>query len=161
NPSDEFVRFFAGRIHTGKLTTRIVDKFREITGAALQQFINDQISDTLQDALKKKTQPPDSTGLEVKVTVDPLTDPLPTEEEKEAYHIVRAILCQAIDADRIEYRNPKKGFTIVLDSNHKPLCRLHFDGDPKEIGLIDENKVERPQVIQQPSDIYRFSEELK
>ena len=163
HPSDEFVRFFAGQVHTGKLTQRIVDKFRGITGAALQQFINDQISDTLQDALKKKTQPPDPTGQKGEAIVDnPPAVPLPTEEEKEAYQIVRAILCGSIDPDRIKYKDLKKGFTVVLDdSTWKPICRLHFDDDPKEIGLLDDNKVETRQKIQQPSDIYRYSEELK
>ena len=163
DPSDEFVRFFAGRVHSGKFTQKIRDKFRGITEPALQQFINDQISDTLQDTLKKKTQPPDPTGPKGEVIVDsPPTAPLPTEEEKEAYHIVRAILCQSINPDRIRYRDLKKGFTMVLDdSTWKPICRLHFDEDPKEIGLLDENKAETRQAIQQPSDIYRFSEQLK
>lgn len=161
-PSDEFVRFFASQIHSGKLMQKVIDKFRGITGAALQQFINDQISDTLQDALKKKTAPPPPPPPPVDgETGGPSTAPLPTEEEKEACHIVRAILCQSIDADRIKPKKWAIGFTIVLDGKKKPLCRLYLDEGHKEIGLLDENGVEAKQEIKKVSEIYKFSENLK
>lgn len=42
-----------------------------------------------------------------------------------------------------------------------PLCRLYFDNEPKEIGLLEGNRTETRQPIQEFSNIYRFSVELK
>jgi predicted type IV restriction endonuclease len=160
-PSEDFVKFFAGEVYRGKkIVKKVLDQFTVLTKKALAQYIRDQIDNKINKAFGEDDKGGVTTE-ETDTQVTALPEP-PTDEEKEAYHIVRAILCQSIDPTRITYKNLKKGFTVVLDDKQtKPICRLYFDKESNEVGLLDENKVETRQAIQQPSDVYRFSEELK
>ncbi|MGO9569719.1 MAG: type I restriction endonuclease [Desulfomonilaceae bacterium] len=165
-PSDDFAKFIAGKLYASpgkRITSAMVDRVKPLTAQAIAQHIDDTVNEIWRrgkDSKKQKTEE-EGPGQQVDVTPVPETD-VPTDAEKEAYQIVRAILCQSVDPERIKYRDLKKGFTVLLDDKQtKPICRLYFDKDSKEVGLLDENKAETKQVIQQPSDIYRFSEALK
>lgn len=84
-----------------------------------------------------------------------------TEEELEAYRIVVAILRRKVQIDRIVYRDTQSYFGILLDDNNrKPLCRLHFNGNKKYIGIFDSDKKELRNQIDKLEDIYQFENEL-
>ena len=66
-----------------------------------------------------------------------------------------------VDIERITYRDTQSYFGILLDDNNrKPLCRLHLNGGKKYIGLFDENKTERKELLTSLDDIYKFEEQL-
>ena len=85
-----------------------------------------------------------------------------TEEEIEGYHIVKAIVRQVVDANRVVYRDTKSYMGILLDDNNrKPLCRLRFNYSQKYIGLLDQQKNETKHPIENLNEIYKFAEQLK
>src|SRR5690606_705255 len=47
NPSEEFVRLFASRVYTGKITQAVRDQFAEITKKAFHAFVAERINDRL------------------------------------------------------------------------------------------------------------------
>ncbi len=162
-PSEDFVKFFAGEVYQGKkIVKKVLDQFTVLTKKALAEYIKEKVDDRLKIAIRVGQE--DGSGPQKEEPEQPAIGlpALPTDEEKEAYYIVRAILCQAVNPERIDYRKGKKRFDILLDnSNRNPICRFYLDDEPKEVGLLDANKTETRQVIQQPSEIYRFGEKLK
>ena len=57
-----------------------------------------------------------------------------TDEELMGFYIVRAILCNTVDLDRVVDRDAQSYFAILFDDNNrKPICRLHFNGGKKYV----------------------------
>lgn len=162
SPSDEFVRFFASQLYSGKLTQAIRERFTDITKRAFNQFINERINTRLKSAL---------TGTEQVFQVgsqEPVETPLDeekvvtTEEELEGFYIVKSILREVISPTRIVHRDTQSYFGILLDDNNrKPICRLHFNRTQKYIGFFDETKKEERIAIDDLHDIYNFADRLK
>ena len=44
SPSEDFVRFFATQLYSGRMTHGVMQQFAELTKTALHQFVNDRIS---------------------------------------------------------------------------------------------------------------------
>lgn len=162
SPSEEFVRFFAKKVYPGILTSNVKEKFEGITKIALNQFIKDQVNSRLKSALdasddkeesKEKIEDPIATSKSKIIT---------TEDEWEGFYVIRAILSEKIDVDRIAIRDKISYCGILLDDNNrKPICRLHFNTSQKYLGLLDENKKEEKIPIEAVKDIYNHSEKLK
>ncbi len=75
--------------------------------------------------------------------------------------IVKTILRQKIDKNRISYRDAQSYFSIILDNNNrKPICRLYFNTTQKSISTFDENKKEVKTKIDSLDDIFNFSDEF-
>lgn len=162
SPSEAFVKFFAGQVHSGKLTQKIVDKFTGITRAALKQYISDRISDTLKSALDKETASQKEPEEPVEGEISSEKGLETTPEELEGYHIVRALLCTNVSPERIYVRDTRQYCGILLDDNRrKPICRLYFNTDQKAIGFFDEIKKETRESITQLSDLYGFADRLR
>jgi len=84
-----------------------------------------------------------------------------TEEELQGFYIVRAILCNTVDLDRVVERDAQSYFAILFDDNNrKPICRLHFNTGNKYVETFDENKVGTKHRIESLKDIYKLSEQL-
>ncbi|WP_419593178.1 hypothetical protein, partial [Thiolapillus sp.] len=133
-PSEEFVRFFASRIYGGRLTQSVLEQFRKIVKKAREQFINEKINDRLKSALSTNEDKKEEIS-EVVETIgsSPKNDGIETtEEEIEAYNIIKAILRNVIDVKRVVMRDKKSYCGILLDdTNRKPICRLHFNRSRK------------------------------
>ena len=85
-----------------------------------------------------------------------------TEEELEAYHIVKAILREAVDPRRVTQRDQISYFNVLLDdTNRKPICRLHFNTTQKQIGIFDKDKKEEKIPINDLNEIYEYADRLK
>ena len=84
-----------------------------------------------------------------------------TEEEMEAYNIVKAILRDIIDVKRVKMRDTKSYCGILLDDNNrKPICRLHFNSTQKYLGLIS-NKEEKRVPIDSLDDIFEHADSIR
>ena len=84
-----------------------------------------------------------------------------TKNERQAYHIVRAVLSREIALSRVAIRDTKSDCGILLDDNNrKPICRLHFNGSQMQVSLFGENRRHQRHDIDCVSDIHRFEEEL-
>lgn len=160
-PSEDFVKYFAKQVYGGKLTKKALDEFTQITERALKTSINDMVSNRLKAALEKEINQQDeeeaqaeeeNEGKKIETTV----------EEIEGFHIVRALLRKDINPDRIVHRDQQTYFGILLDDNNrKPICRLHFNGPQKYLGLFDEDKNENRIPIKRLDEIYDHADQLK
>jgi predicted type IV restriction endonuclease len=169
-PSEDFVKFFAAQIYTGKLTQAVRGQFAQLTRQALRAFINDQINERLKTALTAETAPaapaeaPPATVAPAAVFVETPTV-VTTDEEREAYLVIKAILRDLVDVRRIAMRDVQSYCGILLDDNNrKPICRLHFNGAQKYLGFFDgakDGQKEDRQPIEQIDDLYRYAERLR
>lgn len=170
-PSDEFVRFFVSKVYTGKMTPAVREKFSQTTKRALRQFVTDQLNERLKVALGNNspavvdtpvatTQPsPEATQLEA----DKKPPIVTTDDEREAFFVIRAILREILDVRRIALRDQQSYCGVLLDDNNRrPLIRLYFNGTKKIVGLFDnaERKEERI-TLAGLEDLYALAPRLK
>lgn len=157
-PSAPFVRLFAGQVYEGKLISRVIEEFTELVHTAFNQTIGEKVSDRLNAALHKETQKQQEEVIE---TIEESSKIVTTEEELEGYRIIVAILRRKLSVKRIVHRDTQSYFGILLDNNNrKPLCRLHFNGSKKYLGLFNESKHETREHIESLEDIYQFDKQL-
>ncbi|OOF29807.1 type I restriction endonuclease [Salinivibrio proteolyticus] len=143
--------------------------FTEITKKALKQFLNDSINARLKYAIgseERESVSAESKGEQGDVNLVDEDDSNPkivtTEEELDGYNVVKAILREKVEVSRVAHRDTQSYFGILLDDNNrKPLCRLHFNGRQKYIGLFDANKKETKNPIDSVDDIFQYAGQLK
>jgi hypothetical protein len=170
-PSPEFVKLIAKKVYDGQFTAKILDQFTGLVKRSISNHINDVISDRLKTALKAETEEKKQEKETVQVTMQ-----LPegviymsedgsivtTQEEIEAFYIVRSIVRQHIGSDRITYRDAHSYFAIFIDDNNrKTVCRLYFNSPTnKRIAFLNDDKKEVMYKIQSLDEIYNYSEQL-
>lgn len=158
NPSNEFIKLFASKVYSGRMTEKVLEEFKELVQKAFNQFVSEKINDRLNAALNKETIKQQEDKIE---PVEEESRVQTSEEELDGYRIVVAILRRKIPVNRILFRDTQSYFGILLDDNNrKPLCRLHLNGGKKYIGLFNENKTEVKQPIESIDAIYQFEKEL-
>jgi hypothetical protein len=151
-PDDDFVKLFASRVYSGQMRANVLEQFRTITRRAFRQFIGDNLKEHLQSA--------EQSFYEVEEEEEPLI--VTTGEETEGFMIVRAILREVVDVQRVTMRDTQSYCGILLDdTNRQPICRLHFNRAQKYLGLFDENKNEERYPIDTLEEIYQYAEHLK
>jgi hypothetical protein len=172
-PGDEFVRFFASRVYPGKMTPAVREKFTLTTRRALRQFITDQLNERLKTALGASSpmvaeaqpaaavapsQPENGT-----VAEEERPAVVTTNDEREAFYIVRAILREAVDVKRIAMRDQQSYCGILLDDNNrKPIARLYFTGTKKVVGLFDNEQRKEERVVLTDLDaLYELAPRLR
>ena len=164
-PADDLVRFLTKQVYEGAVTAKVSEQFTEIVRRAFHQLVNERVTGRLKSAMI------DEGAADTPAPTDSDTPPPPaqnskadietTEEEREGFHIVRALLRDTVDVRRIVARDVQSYFGILLDDNNrKPICRLHFNGGKKYVMLFDTEKGERTD-IQTLDDLYPLADRLK
>lgn len=159
-PTDDFVRLFGKHIYDGMLTKAVVDQLRPAIQSALDEVIRDRIQDRLNVAFTADKRPTQAEST-VEVTSEEAII-VTTDEELQAFYIVRAIAAKEIGIERVTLRDSKSYCAIFIDDNNrKPLCRFYFNAKKtKAIGFLDSNKNENRVSIERVEQIYEFSEQL-
>lgn len=171
-PSYEFMKFFVSQVYNGRMTQSVREQFEALTRRAFRQFINDQINERLKTAL--------GPGVSVPVAPQPAIAPTPeptpvmvetqadgsklvtTDEELDAFYIVRAILREIVPVKRVILKDAQTYCAILLDNNNRrPLCRLHFNTTKRQIGFFSDPKTEVRILIQEIDEIYGHADKLK
>ncbi|MBN9311927.1 MAG: restriction endonuclease [Chryseobacterium sp. 39-10] len=165
NPSDELVRLLVNRFFEKPLTANRMITFKEYAKRALSISISESISSRLKSALVINDNIETEKAVVSTVNIDQNTDVskvITTEEELEAFQIVKAILRERISSDRIAYRDTQSYFGILLDDNNrKPICRFHFGTNRKLIELFHKGKDSGEKIILDSLDgIYSHRNEL-
>lgn len=169
-PSEDFVKFFASQVYSGKLTQPVREQFAQITKKTFKQFINDKINERLSIALASEaatSQTKDqmqSDSLKIESDLEEAKDPriITTDEERDGYYIIRTILRGIIDVDRISIRDTINYCGVVIDgSPRKTVARLYFNSTEKTIGIIDEQKNEEKFLLSSIDEIYKYDDKLK
>jgi hypothetical protein len=171
-PSDEWVRFFLGRVYEGRSTQRIIDQFRPLVAKALNQYVGDQVNSRLKTALgddglpqSDATAPPSAPA--AVSTPEPALEPaviasdevVTTAEELDGYNIVRAIAVSDVVPERIVHRDGKVYMAILLDDNNrKPIIRLHLNGkNVKFVTTFEQGRNGTRHDIESVVDIYKVA----
>lgn len=163
NPSGEFVRFFARKIYPKIITEKVLIQFTGLVKKSLHQLINDMINDRLKSALTKEEGPAkeqEPTGKTVEEVVVEKGKTETTDQEKEAFFIVKSILRNMVDPNRIVYRDTQSYLNILLDDTiRKQICRVYLNSQKKYIGLFEAKKETRIQ-IGSIDEIYTYADHL-
>lgn len=167
NPSDESVRFFLSSIYDGIKTANVIDHFRPILKKALNGYISELMNDRIQSALSNDNQetaaPNPSPELEVQQAeeVPSASKIATTEEEKEAYFIVKNLLKDIVFPEDITYKDTASYFNILYQNNTwRWICRLKLSENRKSLIIPDENKKEQVFQLESLYDIEKYKEQL-
>ncbi|WP_291530677.1 type I restriction endonuclease [Bacteroides sp. UBA939] len=158
NPSTELVKLLAKQVYDGTMYQNVIDQFTPLVKKSISSYINDIISERLKGALKVE----EKEEIKVEEPTTPVEDSkiVTTEEELEAFRIIRAICRSKVDVTRIVYRDAQTYFSILLDDNNrKAICRMYFNTAQKYVATIDENKKDVKHPILSLDELYNFTEE--
>lgn len=163
SPSPEFVKLIAKQIYDGMITPKILDQFTMLVRKSISGLISDTISERLKTALKTESSDNEIEKQDEPINIDGKdAGIITTEEELEGFMIVKAILREVVDINRVFYRDAQTYFAILFDDNNrKPICRLYFNGGKKYIATFDEDKKEIKNYIESLNDIYNYCAQLK
>lgn len=181
NPGDEFVRYFVKYTGDGKSSAKQIEQYRPIVKKSIASVINDIIAERLNVAIKNENntdkQPGDENVCNDDQTVHPEAEKLPdgivfqdkekgittTQEEMDAYNIVRSILRQYVDAKRIQYNDYKSYFTVNIDgSTWWWVCRLYLGKRKKQFCIPKDNYASNEwNEIESVDDLFKYADKLK
>ena len=165
NPSEDFANYIVGEIYEGRRTSSIIEKFIPIIKKSFNQFINETMSNKFKETLKSSDF---KTSEEIALSSDDtiekeipeLNKIITTNEELEAYAIIKSILRPAIDLSHITYKDTESYFGILFDGNtRKWICRLSLNVK-KILILPEENKTKTKYELKSLDDIYLYSDQL-
>lgn len=155
-PSEEFVKMLAARVHTGNITAAVKDHYTKIVMLSSTALIRDLVQERLSSALIATSLPTsdeqvDDSGEEV----------ITTEEEIGGFHIVQAIASRVTQPKRIVIRDAKAYCAILLDDNNrKTIARLHFNGLTRKYVGTFVGKSETKHLIAELTDIYQLEAQI-
>lgn len=171
-PSDDFLRFFLQGCYSGPKTQNVLEKFRPILRKALNDLISEMMNDKIKVALGgsggsvsiSEPKPAEEAAAsvvdeesEVKRTPNIVT----TEEELEAYFIIKNLLNGVTDIHNITYKDTESYINILYKANtRKWICRLRLTNNVKSLILPDESKREIKYPLKDIYDLSQYKEQL-
>jgi hypothetical protein len=171
-PTEEFVKFFFSRVNpNSRFVSSAREQFTPLVQKGLVQFVRERVGSRLRNALAQEEGEAVEELSEASMEDAPLPDGVvfmdddgvvTTEEEIEAFHIVKSICREVIEGSRIHHRDTKSYMGILVDDNNRrPICRLHFNGTQNYLGVFDVEKNEDRVAIDSVDDIYKYKEPLQ
>jgi hypothetical protein len=162
NPSDDFIRIFAGKLTNKPLRQQVIEEFRGYVKQALNETINDLVNDkinALKEKLNNENSPENIEEINEYSKQNKDNGIVTTEEELEGYYIVKSIFAKVIDLNRIAQRDTKSYFGILLDDNNRKwLVRLHFNYSNKYIEIRTGEKESEKFLLNTLNDIYNYED---
>lgn len=162
DPSDDFVRFWLRDIYPGRLTQGVVEQFRPMVKRAFSQYISDLINDRLTSAMKNTSVEKESAVAKEETVAEVDAEPgiETTEEEIEAFFIIKSILRSEIDPSRLTYKDTLRYFNVLVDDvARKWICRLYLREGSKSIVFHREDYQSRRQ-FDSLDDLYNFRDKF-
>jgi len=162
-PSEDFIRIMASRVHDGRLTPAVKESFGRMLGATIGLVIRDLVNDRLSNALNASS-PPIGTDDATDAVGSETTEEgvVTTQDEISGFHIIQAIASRLIDPKRVIIRDAKSYCAILLDDNNrKTIARMHFNGiTTKYLGTFT-GKDEQRNLISELTQIYQFAPQIE
>ncbi|HCW53772.1 MAG TPA: endonuclease [Clostridium sp.] len=158
-PSEDFCNYILSNVYDGRKTSSVIEKFSPIIKRAYTQLINETLSTKFAETLKGDINDADEQPDENSSTSN-THKIITTDEELEAFAIIKSMLRKVIEPAFITYKDTEKYFGILYKNNtRKWICRL-FLGCKKSIVFPKENKQQERKYIENINDLYNFEEEL-
>lgn len=170
NPSPEFVKVLARQVFEGTISARMLEFFTGIVKRSATSIVNERVNDRLKTALGDVSGvvPVSAPDVSHQSATSELSDNKEdeyetTEEEMQAFYIVKSILGEKVGLERVFHRDRKLYFSVIFDNNdRKPICKFWFNAKKaKYVSLFDAEKVETKVGIETLNDIYSLSSELR
>ncbi len=164
---DGFARWLFDKTnHDYSFTKTVRARFGELALKGLHGVVSERVNKRLRSAVGLERSTPPTSEAPPAPDVAPPSDTerkiITTDEEIEGFHIVRAIACRVVDVERVAARDTQAYFGVLLDDNNrKPICRLQFNAASKKyLVLFDAEKNPTRHLIDRPTDIYKFADEI-
>lgn len=177
SPSAEYVRFIAKQVYDGQVNANVINQFAPIVKRAIGSIINDIIADRLNVAIKNEEQSTVNTGQEQSndnglvmdklpegvVMVDSENGVVTTQDELDAYNIIRSILRKYISADKIVYKDFKSYFAIGIENvSYWWVCRLSFGSRKMSVYFPTEGFKSQERIeIESVDDFFKYADRLE
>lgn len=157
NPSDEFIKALLNEgIYDGVKNKTVIEKFKPLIKRAINIYITDMVNAKLQNAINNNQEIIDDD-----LTKEDSSNIITTADELQAYYIVKAILSEYCNPDKIYYKDTASYFGVLFDNKTtKWICRFYFKENVQYITISDENKKEIRYDISCINDIYKYKDEL-
>ena len=164
NPCEDFVKFFLSYVYTGRKTNPIILQFNNIVKKALRQFLNDELNQRLKSIMNTPEKADDNieneNGCNPYHNQSTNSDIVTTDEELQAFEIVKEIIKEIVDLERIGYKDTKYYMSILLD-NKKVICRFYFKVTKKLLAFPNKEKKYERVEIDNVEDISNYTVLLK
>jgi len=159
SPSEDFVKHILYYIYEGQRTQKVIEKYQPLVKKAFNSFINDLVNQKISSALSSNTESEQET--ETVVEDSNVSKIVTTEEEIEAFYIIRGLLAGIVPIEDIAHRDTESYFGILYkDNNRKPICRLNLDTKNKQLLIPDESKKFDRIYINSLNDLYEYKDRL-
>ena len=139
NPDVSFVKFFLKRIYDGKLTQNVISKYTPIIKEAINLYITNEVNKKIQNALseiKKEEQRQEEEQQSQEEQIEENKREL-SDDEKKAVFLIRSVLTQIIDIERISFRKNKRYISLVIDNKiGNYFARIYLSTKNMYIGLF-------------------------
>lgn len=172
NPSDDIVKLFLRDVYSGLKTQSVIERFRPILKKALSEYISETMNDKIKaalgtesavtDPLPASAEPEPDLSIETEVCEHSVASKIvTTDEELEAFSIVKEILKEIVDSEHITYKDTVNYFGVLYKNNtRKWICRFRFTPAAKYIILPDNDKTEIRTQLSSLRDIQLYKQEI-
>lgn len=136
SPASSFVEYFVRQVYSGRVTQSVIEQFTPIIKKSISTVINDVISDRLNSAIKNEELQSESIQGNETTTKD--NGIVTTQEELDAFEIIKAILAEKFDVSKLCYKDFKTYFLIYYaNEQYWWVCRLSLKQYSKAIIFPD------------------------
>lgn len=141
--NDNFANYVLCEVYEGRKTQQVVEKFKPVIKRAVNQFISDLLNERLTSALSRTKDDAEKDNPENKPKPAEETEEkdnriATTDEERDGYAIIKAILRNVLPVERIFCRDTVNYFGVLCDNkNYKWICRLKVERANKFIIFPD------------------------
>lgn len=169
NPSDDFTKLFLNRTYAGRQTQSVVDKFKPVLKKSLNTYISELMNDKIKAALGANEETPQKSesevekieNVEVAEEQDKTLDIVTTDEELEAYFIIKNLLKDIVPMQDITYRDTVSYINILYkDNGRKWICRLVLKENKKVLILPNDDKSKEKIEISGIYDLENFKDKF-
>lgn len=161
NPSDAFIKLVANGVGISRLTPAIKASLEQVVPRAWSENIREEIKSRINSAFQQpasnETAQPEDSKTELSGDIET------TDEEIQAFLILRAIGSSLADPERIVMRDAKSYCAILFDDNNrKQICRLRFSSSgKKQVTFFDESKQETTVPLTSINELYKHAEVIR
>jgi hypothetical protein len=161
-PSEEYLHFIISKVLNKIATQSRKELLKENIIKAHKSFLREQMNLTLDNAFGEiKSQGSDEVQNTAESNLDEDCQITTSDEEIEAFHIIKAIVRKEIDLNRVIMRDAKSYCAILIDDNNrKPLCRFYFNSKSVKYFSIFNGKEEDKKKIESIDQIYQLETEI-
>ncbi|MEM9705983.1 MAG: type I restriction enzyme HsdR N-terminal domain-containing protein [Pseudomonadota bacterium] len=161
DPSDELVKLFGSRVYAGKLTQQIKNQFTELLSQSLMDYVRERVDQRLKKALHDQPESMENRSEDTEDREDLQSDIVTTEDELHLHRILRAIVADKMDPERVSIKDGKAYCSYTIDQRtRQPVVRLYTRKKGLIIQIFDPEGEIKEQLAK-VEEAYRFKYQIR